>query len=281
MTEGNKWQRWKNIMKAYPFEEKRLAKWHPPYIVQPKLDGIRCRAIPLENGEFLLLSSEENPIFSVPHINKALEKAGIREELDGELYNHEISFEQLTSITSRTVNLHPNHKAIQFHIFDVVNDEPQMHRQIFVSDIDYKSEHLVSVPFWICESLDDVMRVYDKLVSLNYEGIIVRHIGASYERKRSIYVMKFKPKKEDEYEIVGVAEEHDIYGNPKGRLGALTCKSGDNDTFDVGTGFSDEERQRLWEISGLLPGMVAKVQYQHLTSGKKKPRFPVFVEVVQ
>jgi len=30
------------VQLCYPFEEKRLAKWEPPYIVQPKLDGERC-----------------------------------------------------------------------------------------------------------------------------------------------------------------------------------------------------------------------------------------------
>lgn len=276
---GAKWQRWKNIMKCYPFEEKRLAKWAPPYIVQPKLDGVRCRAVPLETG-VLLLSSEENPIFSVPHINEALYQAGIEQELDGELYNHEMNFDQLTSITSRTVNVHPAHKAIEFHIFDVVDDRPQFERQLFVTDLKFNSKYLVNVPFWICYTLDDIMRTYDKLIELGYEGIIVRHVGAPYERKRSLYVMKFKPKKQDEYEIVGVTEEHDIQGNPKGRLGALVCKSGDGNTFNVGTGFSDEDRTKLWDISGMLPGMTAKVSYQHLTSGKKVPRFPVFVDVM-
>lgn len=280
MTGANKWQRWKNIMKAYPFEEKRLAKWAPPYIVQPKLDGFRCRAVPLDNGEFLLLSSEENPVFSVPHINEELKKTGLNQELDGELYRHNMDFDQLSSIVSRTANLHPAHKSIEFHIFDVVDDRPQFERQLFVSDLHFDSKYLVNVPFWVCHSLEDIMRTYDKLIELGYEGIIVRHVGASYERKRSLYVMKFKPKKQDEYEIVGVKEEHDIYGNPKGRLGALVCKSGDGDIFSVGTGFDDEDRVRLWSISGMLSGMTAKVSYQHLTSGKKVPRFPVFVEVI-
>ena len=49
-------------MKAYPFEEKRLAKWRPPFIVQPKYDGVRCRAVPIQQPGFgtgyILLSSE-------------------------------------------------------------------------------------------------------------------------------------------------------------------------------------------------------------------------------
>lgn len=280
MVGSNQWQRWRGVMKAYPFEEKRLNKWQPPYIVQPKLDGFRCRAIPLENGEFLLLSSEENPIFSVPHINEELAKLGINKELDGELYRHGMSFDQLSSIVSRTVNLHSAYKEVEFHVFDVVNEEPQMARQLFVSETVPASDHIHSVPYWICYTLDDILRVYDKLLNLGYEGIIVRHIYAPYERKRSTYVMKFKPKKSDTYEIVGVAEEHDQYGSPKGRLGALICESGDGNTFSVGTGFSDEERTALWDMSAFLPGMSVKVEYQHLTPGKQVPRFPVFDSIV-
>ena len=297
---GNTWQRWSGIMKAVPFEEKRLAKWQPPFIVQPKFDGIRCRSIPIKtslqwDAETLLLSSEENIIYGTPHINMQLR--GITAELDGELYCHGMSFEEILSITSRTVNIHPDHKKIQFHVFDIVNKEPQMRRQLIIENLRGLNKWLVIAPFWMCESLDDVMRAYDQILKMNYEGIIVRHNNAPYEKKRSLYVMKFKPKKEDEYEIVGFTEEVSISGNPKGSLGALICNSGDSNTFgvgnsftaehsgngntfNIGTGFTAEQRSDLWTNRDSLIGKVAKVQYQHLTSRKKVPRFPVFVEVI-
>jgi ATP-dependent DNA ligase len=280
------WKRWKGIMKCYPFEEKRLAKWKPPYIVQPKYDGIRCRAIPMENGEYVLLSSEENVIFSVPHINEELKKITTeRRELDGELYSHEMTFEQITSITSRTVNIHPDHKEINFHIFDVVSDSPQTSRILYLNNIRDDSTRFSYIkfsPYWICDNLNEIMKVYDNLIQLDYEGIIVRHIAAPYERKRSLWVMKFKPKKEDIYEIKGYVEEKNIAGIPKGRLGALILDSGDNNhTFNVGTGFNNSDREYLWSIKETLPGNFVKVQYQHITSGNKVPRFPVFVEVVE
>ena len=279
------WQRWKGIQKAYPFEEKRLAKWPTPYIVQPKFDGIRCRAVPLMTGpkgnEYLLLSSEENIIYSVPHINGILQSLRLRAELDGELYCHGMSFEEIFSITSRTINLHQNFKAIKFHIFDIINDQPQMRRQILVDALRGIHSHLEVAPFWLCESLDDIMRVFDKVIELGYEGIIVRHNLAPYKRKRSTSVMKFKPKKEDTYEIIGYEEEISVEGTPKETLGSLQCKSGDGNTFSVGTGFSQDLRDRLWEDRSTLSGRIAKVKYQHLTSGRKVPRFPVFVEVIE
>jgi DNA ligase-1 len=283
MMPENQSHRWKNIMKAYPFTEERLAKWNPPYIVQPKYDGVRCRAIPIAgaHGEgCILLSSEENIVYSVPHLNTIIGGLGLKAELDGELYCHGMSFEEIISITSRTVNLHPDYKKIQFHCFDIINQEPQMKRSLIIENLRGLNPHIVVAPFWLCADLDDVMRTHDKLHELGYEGIIVRHAQAPYELKRSLYVMKFKAKKEDDYEIVGSQEEIDKNGIPKGTLGALVCKSGDGNTFNVGSGFNADQRRELWIDRESLPGKIANVKYQHLTTGKQVPRFPVFVEVL-
>ncbi|MCK4307869.1 hypothetical protein KAW50_06570, partial [candidate division WOR-3 bacterium] len=196
----------KGIQLAYPFEEKRLLKWKPPYIVQPKYDGERCRAIPIGEGKYMLLSSQENPFFSVPHIVEELSNLGIDKELDGELYCHGMNFEDVHSIVSRTANLHYNHKAIKFHVFDYVSEEPQgmrLHTLVPLLTWTGRTTHLVSTPYYICYSLEDIMRTYDLLLNKGYEGIVVRHLEAPYMRKRSIYMMKFKPKKEDIYEILG------------------------------------------------------------------------------
>lgn len=278
MTE--QWQRWKNIQKCYPFEEKRLAKWEPPYLVQPKYDGFRCRAVIGGDASWLLLSSEENVIFSVPHINEALSKTVIGNiELDGELYCHGLDFNAISSIVSRTINLHPDYSQIQFHVFDIVNDQPQIKRLTHIKALKDLSPWIVVAPVHVCYTLEDVLRAYDSIVEAGYEGIIVRHWQAPYERKRSTFVMKFKPKKEDEYEIIGFAEEVSKDGECKDTLGALVCSSGDGSIFNVGTGFTDERRKELWEGRDLLVGQVAIVKYQHITSGNKVPRFPVFVEV--
>lgn len=278
------WQRWKGIMKCYPFEEKRLEKWQPPYIVQPKYDGFRCRAVPISSPEgstHIFLSSEENIFYSVPHLSTEITRLGLTAELDGELYCHGMSFDEISSIVSRTVNLHPDYKKIQFHIFDIVNDQPQMKRLLQIENLKGLSPWFKVSPFWLCESLDDVMRAYDQVLEQGYEGIIVRHFQAPYVKKRSTYVMKFKPKKEDTYEIIGVQEEISINGVPKNTLGSLQCLSGDGNTFSIGTGFRKEQRKNLWRSKDDLIGKTAKVQYQHLTPGKKVPRFPVFVEVIE
>ncbi len=286
---SNTWQRWKNIMKCVPFEEKRLAKWNPPYIIQPKYDGFRCRAIPQSiitrpdhPPGHILLSSGEEMIFSVPHINEMLDKLKIQAELDGELYCHKRPFDGengIEAICSRTVNLHSDYRSISYHVFDIVNELPQMRRLILIESLRGLHPDLVVAPFYLCESLEEILKIYDNLIEQGYEGIIVRQCDAPYVKKRSIWVMKFKPKQKDEYEIVGFKEEFSKDHEPKDTLGALICISGDGNVFDVGTGFTDERRKQLWEGRDLLIGQIAVVKYQHISSGRQVPRFPVFVEV--
>jgi len=278
------WQRWKGIMKCYPFEEKRLAKWEPPYIVQPKYDGVRCRAVPLETGpkgnEYLLLSSEENVLYSVPHLNKVLSDLQLRAELDGELYCHGMSFEEILSITSRTVNIHSMHGKIQFHVFDIINDQPQIKRQILVDALRGMNPWIQVAPFWVCTDLDEVKSTYDKIIGLGYEGIIVRHFQAPYVKKRSIHVMKFKPKKKDIYDIIGWKEEISKDGIPKGRIGSIVCSSQKGDEFAVSAGLDSDDKSRLWAVRDELAGKKIIVHYQHLTN-KQIPKGTFNVEVIE
>jgi ATP-dependent DNA ligase len=274
--------RWKNIMKAYPFSEERLAKWQPPYIVQPKYDGVRCRAIPLSGpsgDKCLLLSSEENIIFSVPHLNEIIGGLNLRTELDGELYCHGMSFEQILSITSRTVNLHPDYQRIQFHCFDIVNDQPQMKRSLIIENLKGINPHIVISPFWICADLDDVKEAYDKIINLGYEGIIVRNSLGPYEVKRSLWVMKFKPKKSDTYKIIGWKEEVSKDGTPKGRIGSIIMSSQSGDVFAVSAGLDGEKKAKLWTVRDTLNTKSAIVHYQHLTD-KKVPKGCFNIEVI-
>jgi DNA ligase-1 len=266
-------------MKCYPFEEKRLLSWQPPFIVQPKYDGFRCRALTLPNERVILLSSEENVFFSTPHINGYLETLNLPFELDGELYCHGMSFEQISSIISRSKNIHCDHQKIQFHAFDIINEEPQGERLRTLINLSLRPPIYIA-PYYICSDLQAVMDTYNMLLSYGYEGIIVRYLYNIYERKRSTSVMKFKPKQEDNYVIVGVQEEISASGSPKGTLGSLICASGDGGTFSVGSGFTASQRKSLWESRDKLVGRTCKVLYQHITTGKKVPRFPVFVEVI-
>lgn len=268
------------IMLANPFEEKRLAKWNTKtVIVQPKLDGERCRAVFDSGGRVKLYSSECNDIESVYHINLQLESLGLHDiELDGELYIHEKPFEHIHSIVSRKVNEHYNSASMQYHIFDLVTSDPQIVRIKALHLLLPKNmDSIQIVPWYTANDVKDLMNVLKEYNEQGYEGIIVRHPDAPYVRKRSPYMMKYKPKKNDIYEIVGFKEEISIHGHQKNRLGAFILAGDDGTLFSVGSGFDDAQREHYWQNRGSYIGKWCEVQYQNITTKGKVPRFPVFV----
>lgn len=286
------------IMLAHPLEEKRYAKWSQPSIIQPKLDGERCRAVFNSDGSVLLYSSENNVITSVPHINQQLENTGYREiEFDGELYIHGKPFETIQSIVSRSVNQHYASDSMDYHIFDIVSSDPQDIR-LRALDLLLNPLHLENikkVPSDYVTDIESIVTMLHEYEDLGYEGAIIRHPKAPYLRKRSPYMMKFKPRKSDIYRIAGYYEEMSIHGNLKGRLGSLIC-CGDEATFlelghlqpnakipvgyfGVGSGFNEDERSVLWKEREGLVGKWCEVLYQHTTSKGRVPRFPVYASI--
>jgi len=264
----------KGIQLLYPFEESRLAKWQPPFIVQIKYDGDRCSNTPLPTAP-LLLTSEENPYFSVPHINaQLLERDHFKLPLDGELYNHDLflegGHELIHSIASRTVNIHPRHEELEFHVFDIKHHtQPMLDRLLFLKKIASQFGRSIKLaPYWLCETLDDVKRIYDKVIEMKYEGIVVRHFLGDYRERRSIYGMKFKPKQKDNYIAIGWKEEVSISGAGKERIGSILCMSEVGDEFSVSAGLDDDQKALLWDVRDQIAGCGVIVHYQHLTNRK-------------
>ena len=269
-------------MLAYPYEEKRLQKWEPPYIVQPKLDGERGRLIVGANRA-ILLSSTEEIITSVPHINKLAVDCLPPGEWDGELYIHGKTFEEIHSIVSRTVNLHPEHETMQFHIFDHICTDTMLERQITLLKLRRvlgENAHFKVVNSYIAYDMNAVEYWREHIINQKYEGFIIRHAFGHYTRSRSTLMMKFKPKQFDAYEIIGFLEEHDIHGNAKNCLGCFVCRGSDGTPFNVYSGMSDDQRNYFWAVRDVLIGQYLKVGYQNLTAKNGVPRSGCFLAII-
>lgn len=281
------WKRRTGIMLAYPFEKGRIERnFHLPIILQPKLNGERCRVL-IKSGKVHLVSSEGNVINSVPHIYKDFEelvKRGVCDiELDGELYAHGLPLQKIHSLVSRKVNI-VDSEVIQFHCFDLVSESlSQFDRlSLLFSELWKLIKDLPSISLVPTHQVTTLGEIEEKLLhymSQNYEGIILRDPLAKYVRRRTTTMLKWKPRKQDCYLIVGTKEEIDKDGFPKGTLGAIICES-DGEQFSVGTGsyFTRERRQELWEIRDSLPGKYAVVKYQELTE-RKVPSHPVCINI--
>jgi len=97
---------------------------------------------------------------------------------------------------------------------------------------------------------------------------MLRKPGSRYEVGRSSSLLKVKTFHDTEARVIGHAPGA---GRHKGRLGALIVEMQDGTKFNVGTGFSDNERENPPKV-----GAIITFRYQELTKDGV-PRFPSYV----
>ena len=270
------------------------------WVIQPKLDGVRCLAKFDDEGKVTLWTRTGKQIKSVPHIAADLAKLGPPYPgaiYDGELYNHELKddFQGLLSCIKRDKVVEKS-KIVQYHIYDLVDEDKtfetrniklQAHLLLLQSDTS-----LVPVT-----TTDPVLRASDlkaeaaKWVDKGYEGIMLRDLKSKYKiNGRSSGLLKFKDFMDEEFVIVGASED-------KGKMAGqctFDCAVmkdytyvGPKDPNNVGV-FSvkmkgtDAQRKQQWEDfkAGKMLGKMMTVRFfAYTTSEIPMPRFPVGVAV--
>jgi len=117
-------------------------------------------------------------------------------------------------------------------------------------------------------------------VSAGFEGIMIKELEAPYECSRNVHWMKWKPTITVDLEVVRLEEGT---GRNKGRLGALVCEGVDDGkhiSVNVGSGFSDADRNSYWTDQNSIIGRTAEVLCDVITQnqdGTYSLRFPRFV----
>ena len=110
----------------------------------------------------------------------------------------------------------------------------------------------------------------------DWEGVIL-NLDTPYECKRTKNLIKVKKFYTYDLEVIGVEEGT---GRNKGTLGALVVRY-KNNTVNVGSGFTDEERSYYWNNQDKIIGRVIEVKYKEITTDKKTGleslQFPVYV----
>jgi hypothetical protein len=150
----------------------------------------------------------------------------------------------LTSRACKTKHLKPDTPRVKYdHLYSLVPLDPRL---VMPGLIDPTAEQ-------IAELLADVNR-------RGFEGLVLRQ-GDRW--------IKVKPAQTHDVLITGYGAGE---GKHEGRLGYLTSAFG-----DVGTGFTDEEREELWAeaLAGTLVGQTMEVGCMHLTEDGqfRHPRF--------
>jgi len=126
---------------------------------------------------------------------------------------------------------------------------------------------------------DQLDRYAKDQVNAGFEGIMIKEMTAPYECKRNTFWMKYKPVYDYDLTVIGVEEGT---GKNEGRMGALVCEGiddGKHITVNVGSGYTDVERQSYWDDKDSVIGQTAVVMADAITQnrdGSYSLRFPRF-----
>ena len=272
---------WPQLAEKYRDYGDRLS-W--PCDAQRKYNGHRCIAMVDGTGACTLWSRKRNPILSVPHINKAIEKLGFKDiQLDGELFDFELvrdhGLEALTHIT-RSSKPVSGHEIVKYHVYDAPLDgEVWTDRKAYLDRVlgSNPALPLVRAETLPMSDIDAAMEFLEAMVDEGQEGIMLRDLKATYlshptRRSKGLLKLKGSENKYDdgEFKVVGVKE---------GR-GKMAGKAIFQCVTDNGLEFNVKMKGKLTDLEQYLArpelavGRTLTVQYIGW-SKKGKPWMPV------
>ena len=261
------------------------------FCVTEKLDGIRCMAICKEDG-IQLFSRQGKLIEGCVSIETAL--MGMRIQvgrdfvLDGELLAMNCGYDTVYKETTKRVkNKNELKEGIYYMAFDMLEMEEfnqskgvyKYHERLQkLLDLDkFMGSMFVRIiqPLYLGSDMNRVLELLEVYKKLGAEGLMVNLMDAPYEFKRSKAILKVKVMETVDLKIIGFEEGT---GRNSGRLGALIV---DYKGYEcgVGSGFSDFDREFIWNNQDQYLGKICEIQYFEETKNKDggvSLRFPVF-----
>ena len=268
-------------------------------LIEVKLDGVRVITIVRADGRVDMFSRNGKALDNFPHIVEQISRVVKAKStskdmdlvLDGEIMSS--SFQDLMKQVHRKDNVEAGDAVL--NLFDTI-PLADFEKGVYNKDQTTRSS---MVKFWVEQNqalLPNVTYVANELVDLDtedgqvrykeinakaiaggYEGIMLKDPLAGYECKRSVAWLKLKPFIEVSLTVVATEEGT---GKNVGKMGALVCEGVDDGKairVNVGSGFTDEQRDEFWSCR--VDGQIVEVRADAVTQnqdGTYSLRFPRF-----
>ncbi len=225
----------------------KKVKFNFPVDIQPKLDGLRC------GWDGTKLISRGNKIYSVKHIEDQLKIISPSIPLDGELYCHGESLQQLNSWIKKPQE---DSLRLEYWVYDTQQKGTWLERKLLLSKIQFEGP-VKLVQTTLINSLDKLVRAHDLIVEAGYEGLIIRLHNGMYEfGKRSRALLKWKESEDSEFKIIGMRAGTGKYSTTP----VFMCKNDINDlTFEVVPIGDMESKKEMLDKSNI--GKMLTVKY--------------------
>jgi DNA ligase-1 len=267
-------------------------------LLEPKLDGVRVvTIINAENKTASRYTRNGKLLENFGHITSALESnIDLFERslvLDGEMVSS--SFQALMKQVHRKSDVQSEDARLM--LFDILPlSEFQKGKSVLGQKRRSNLLRSMKATFEKVGSIDIIPQIevdldtgvgemqfkqYNKdAIEAGFEGIMIKDVDAEYVCKRHVSWLKQKPFIEVSLTIVAVEEGT---GRNVGKLGALVCEGEDDEKLikvNVGSGFSDSDRDSFYQSRDTLPDQVVEVRADAVTQnqdGTYSLRFPRFL----
>ena len=228
------------------------------YWVSEKLDGIRG----YWNGN-QLLTRQGNVIHSPAWFTQNWPK----DVMDGELWIARNQFQATLSCVRKKAIEEECWRKVHFMIFDLPTHIGTFSERIKAMKtiiVQTASEHLGMIPQFKIDTAIQLDETLNKIIAKQGEGLMLHLASAHYHVGRTNNIMKLKRYQDAEATVIAHIEGKGKY---KGMLGALTVKTPRGIIFNIGSGFSDEERANP-------PAIGSIITYKY--NGKTQAKIPRF-----
>jgi DNA ligase-1 len=264
------------------------------YYLEPKLDGIRavCRVDLLKQkvsffsrgGQVL---NNTAPAGIDAFLMKALKGCDTKVLVfDGELFGE--NWNDTTRVTSKGEGEADPVivSRLRFYVFDMLTGDEwdsqacartyeQRREAIPFGAMPWSKDKVLMTISYRVESEADIAVKYKSCLNDNFEGSMIKHPEGLYTFSRSTAWLKYKPFITDEFEVLGTFEGK-ARSKHEGKLGGLILKVADGLTCQVGSGFSDEQREVFWKTPPI--NRIVEIEFKERTPDGML-REPVFVRV--
>jgi DNA ligase-1 len=266
--------------------------------IEIKLDGVRVITV-IQGNKVEMFSRNGKQFHNFGHIIAEIQEV-LKEYpvpyplvLDGEVMS--ANFQDLMKQVHRKDNVAANDAVL--HLFDTIPlgnfkngkwDKPQSFRSAITKAwVEEHKDVLKHVQALEWEDVDlDTPEGEKRFVERNkaavdggYEGVMIKDVDAPYECKRTHAWLKAKPFIEVTLEVKEIEEGT---GRNEGRLGAFVCAGTDDGkdiAVNVGSGFTDINRDDFWNHRSDIIGNLVEVRADAITQnqdGTYSLRFPRF-----
>lgn len=265
--------------------------------VEAKLDGCRVITIVYPDGRVNMFSRNGKELLNFPHIVAQMQQMALSQEhawvFDGEVMS--ASFQDLMRQVHRKSNVQSQDAVL--YLFDNLSLEefreggsavPQHVRTQVLQAWYAEYQSLMPNVRILSNTVVDLdteagrqayNQINNQAIAGGYEGIMIKDLNAAYECKRSTNWLKLKPVITLDLTVMAVEEGT---GKNQGRLGALVCEGeheGRQIVVNVGSGFTDADRDEIWQGRSSVIGQVVEVKADAVTQnqdGSYSMRFPRF-----